>query len=80
MYFTPGHSADCVCLKIDNALFSGDTLFASAIGRTDLFDSDNNQMVLSLNKIKDIDFDVIYPGHYEMATKSQVIKVVEYYI
>ena len=27
VYFTPGHCADCVCLRIDNILFSGDMLF-----------------------------------------------------
>jgi len=33
---TPGHSPGSVSLKIDRKIFTGDTLFANGIGRTDL--------------------------------------------
>ena len=33
---TPGHTPGSVCLLIDDAMFSGDTLFAGSCGRTDL--------------------------------------------
>lgn len=78
VFYTPGHSADCVCLKVDNALFSGDTLFAGGIGRTDLYDSDNEAMRKSLKQIREIDFDVYYSGHGEPADKSQAKKVIDY--
>lgn len=80
VYFTPGHCADCVCLKIDNALFSGDTLFANGIGRTDIFDSSEKDMKNSLNIIKNIDFEEIYPGHYESATKAQANHVIDCFL
>ena len=32
---TPGHTPGSVCLPIDDAMFSGDTLFAGSCGRTD---------------------------------------------
>lgn len=32
---TPGHTPGSVCLLIDDAMFSGDTLFAGSCGRTD---------------------------------------------
>lgn len=78
--FTAGHCADCVCLKIENVLFSGDTLFASGIGRTDIFDSSNKSMIESLKLIKNQDVDFIYPGHYENMTKKQAEKIIDSFL
>lgn len=61
---TPGHSPGSVCLICDDVLFSGDTLFASSIGRSDFPGGDMNQLMRSLEKIKALDKDyTIYPGH-----------------
>lgn len=78
--FTPGHSADCVCLLIENKLFTGDTIFSDSIGRIDLKDSSKDQMIESLEKIKEIDFDTAFPGHYESATKQEIIKTIGFYL
>ena len=80
VYETPGHSKDCVCLKIGDILFTGDTLFNDCIGRTDLFYSDNLKILDSLKKIKEIDFKIAYPGHYEPCTKEEALKVISMYI
>lgn len=77
---TEGHAEDCVCIKIGDNLFTGDTIFADSIGRTDLVDSSNDKMIESLNKIKNIDFKIAYPGHYESATKDEIIKTIGFYI
>ncbi len=62
---TPGHTQGCVCFLTDNELFSGDTLFKDAVGRTDLPGGNWAQLQ---NSIKNILFNldeniIVYPGH-----------------
>ena len=75
-FFTPGHASDCISYLWGRNLFSGDVIFCNGIGRTDLPDSDNEQMAYSLNRILDIDFDNLYPGHYDLLTKSEARKII----
>lgn len=70
----PGHSPTSICYynNENNILFSGDTLFAGAIGRTDLFDGPGDTL---LNKIKSKllilpDETKVYPGHGNASTIS----------
>lgn len=77
---TPGHSADSVCILLNKYLFSGDTLFADGVGRTDLYDSDSDQLINSLNKIMELNFVILYPGHYIDSSKENVKKFIKYYI
>ncbi len=69
---TPGHSKGGISLycKEENALFSGDTLFAGAIGRTDIFYSSYEEIMDSLkNKLLTLPDDtVVYPGHGDATT------------
>lgn len=62
---TPGHTPGSICIKIDDILFTGDTLFAGSIGRTDLPGGDEQQLMVSLfQRLKGIDDGIIvYPGH-----------------
>lgn len=61
---TPGHSPGCICLKSGDDILTGDTLFKSSIGRTDLYGS-SDEIVDSINqKLMIYDDDVrIHPGH-----------------
>lgn len=52
-------------------LFSGDTLFADSIGRTDLPNSSPADMRKSLTKLQAFDFDVLLPGHGPVSFKAQ---------
>jgi glyoxylase-like metal-dependent hydrolase (beta-lactamase superfamily II) len=61
----PGHSAGHVAYYADGALFSGDVLFASSVGRTDLPGGDWDTLVASIRTL----FErlpgetVVYSGH-----------------
>jgi len=64
--YTPGHKEDCITIyfKEENIMFTGDFLFKDAIGRIDLPGGNYNDMLNSLNKIKEYDKNIkIYPGH-----------------
>lgn len=62
---TPGHTPDSICLLVDGALITGDTLFIGECGRTDLPGGRSTDMYDSLfNKIIQLDRDLkVYPGH-----------------
>ena len=69
---TPGHTWGSVCYVCENAIFSGDTLFAGSCGRTDLPGGDWQTIMLSLERLSELegDFD-IYPGHGESTTLAR---------
>ncbi|MDD3832147.1 MAG: MBL fold metallo-hydrolase [Clostridia bacterium] len=68
---TPGHTPGSVCYFVYNYMFSGDTLFAGSIGRTDLAQGNPKQMIDSLCRIARIKADyIMYPGHDISSTLS----------
>lgn len=69
---TPGHSIDSMCYLIDNEiLFSGDTLFAGAVGRDDLWSGNSNELIKSLNKILNLDYKALFTGHGRPSVKEE---------
>ncbi len=61
---TPGHTAGSVCILIEDALFTGDTLFPGACGRVDLPSSDPRAMRASLRRLAALPPDTrIFAGH-----------------
>lgn len=61
---TPGHSPGSISIYINGYLFTGDTLFAGSVGRTDLYGGSMEQLLNSLRKIASLPSDtVIFPGH-----------------
>ena len=64
---TPGHTPGGVCFfdRADKILFSGDTLFAGSIGRTDHPGGDYDRLMESiLTRLMPLDGDVtVIPGH-----------------
>ncbi len=70
---TPGHTQGSVTLDIGGCLFTGDTLFAGSIGRTDLPGGSYRQILESIkNKILAYHDDtVVYPGHGPATTVAE---------
>lgn len=67
---TPGHSPGGICIKANDKLFTGDTLFNRGIGRSDLRGGDGLTLIRSIKeKLMTMDDDVkVYPGHGEAST------------
>ncbi len=69
---TPGHSPGSVCLVGEKIAFTGDTLFAGTIGRTDLPLSSPASMKESLKRLLSLSDDLIlYPGHMAVTSMRQ---------
>ena len=62
---TPGHSAGGVSFHAPGAFFTGDTLFAGSVGRTDLRGGDHKKLIQGvIEKIFPLGDKLrVYPGH-----------------
>ena len=67
---TPGHTPGGICLKANGIIFTGDTLFAEGIGRTDFPGASQEQLLMSIRNRLLIfpDDTIIYPGHGASST------------
>ncbi len=66
---TPGHTLGSICLVGEKLVFTGDTLFALGVGRTDFPESSPKLMRQSLEKLTQLPDNLeIYPGHGEPST------------
>ena len=66
---TPGHSPGSVTLKVEDVLFTGDTLFAGSCGRTDLRGGSYEQIMQSLKRLGELKGDFhVCPGHEAPST------------
>ena len=61
---TPGHTAGSISILVDDALFSGDTIFKGTHGRTDMPTGSFTDILASLKKLMELpDNTIVYPGH-----------------
>ncbi len=62
---TPGHTPGSICLHTPGHLFTGDTLFVGAVGRTDLPGGNTRQLITAIQKRLYTlpDATIVWPGH-----------------
>ncbi|MCR2042533.1 MBL fold metallo-hydrolase [Anaerosalibacter massiliensis] len=67
---TPGHTPGGISINIDSSLFTGDTLFAGSIGRTDFPGGSYEQIINSIKEklVLFSDDTIVYPGHGPSST------------
>ena len=67
---TPGHSPGSMCFHAPGVVFTGDTLFAGSIGRTDFQGGDHRALIEAVrSKIFPLGDELrIYPGHGPAST------------
>ena len=66
---TPGHTPGSVTLRSEDMLFTGDTLFAGSMGRTDLPGGDEAELMRSLRRLGALEGDYqVLPGHEGRST------------
>ena len=70
---TPGHSPGGVTLRIGNALFTGDALFAGSIGRSDFSNSDGVALIEGIRQQLMVHPDdrLVFSGHGPVSTIGQ---------
>lgn len=73
---TPGHTPGSISIGFKNIVFTGDTLFAGSIGRTDLSYGSSEKIFKSIkDKLLVLSEDTkIYPGHGEDSTIGRELK------
>jgi glyoxylase-like metal-dependent hydrolase (beta-lactamase superfamily II) len=74
---TPGHSPGGICLFGDGNLFTGDTLFVGAVGRTDLPGASFDDFMRSIKeKLMTLPGEtIVWPGHDYGARPSSTVEM-----
>jgi len=69
VFHSPGHSSGGLCLYGENVVFTGDTLFAGSVGRTDFYGGDINKLKKSFLRLMSLPPDTkIFCGHGSSST------------
>jgi glyoxylase-like metal-dependent hydrolase (beta-lactamase superfamily II) len=65
---TPGHSPGSLSIYWPErkALFTGDVVFCGGIGRTDFPEGNSGQLMASIERLSQLETDILLPGHGEI--------------
>lgn len=76
VFHTPGHSPGHVCIYWPEAriLFSGDLIFNQGVGRTDFPGGDGELLKKSIQRMAELDIQLILSGHGEPVQGADAVK------
>lgn len=62
---TPGHTQGGICIQVEDVVFTGDTLFAGSVGRSDLPGGNHSQLIQEIKaKLLTLPGQTkVFPGH-----------------
>jgi hydroxyacylglutathione hydrolase len=65
---TPGHSPGSLSIYWPErkALFTGDVVFCGGVGRTDFPEGNSRQLMASIERLSQLETDILLPGHGEI--------------
>jgi hydroxyacylglutathione hydrolase len=81
IYQTPGHSPGSLSIYWPErkALLTGDLIFYGGIGRTDFIEGNSKLLMESIERLADLDTEVLLPGHGEILIgKERVLQNFEF--
>jgi hydroxyacylglutathione hydrolase len=73
---TPGHAPGSICLYWPQAkaLFTGDVIFSQSLGRTDLPGGQGPLLKASIDRLTDLDVEILLPGHGPVVRGKAAVK------
>jgi hydroxyacylglutathione hydrolase len=68
IYETPGHSPGSISIYWPErkVLFTGDLIFYGGVGRTDFVEGNSNLLMKSIERVAQLDIEILLSGHGEM--------------
>lgn len=77
---TPGHTGGSCCFIIEDCIFTGDTVMAGTIGRTDLPTASDSQMSNSINRLRSLKGNyILHCGHGKDTTLERECSLNPYF-
>ena len=77
----PGHSPGAICLweAATKMLISGDVVTEGPL-LDELYHSDVSDYIASLERLRQLPVDAVYPGHYEGFGRDRMVEIIDEYI
>jgi glyoxylase-like metal-dependent hydrolase (beta-lactamase superfamily II) len=74
--YTPGHAPGSICLYWPEAkaLFTGDVIFSQSLGRTDLPGGRGALLKASIDRLTELDVELLLPGHGPVLRGKAAVK------